>query len=314
MKLDKIKALLESAKLTEEQVQAFDAFFESYTEELKKKFGKNKAFNESNEEMIPKSIAEKMFKNVKRDAELAFNLYKEDAKTAFNEIKKHSEKAFELYAEDLQNECTDNMIHGLQELYSEVEDRVKRSFNESKEASVLNQIKTIMTPLIASEGNRELLEEIDRLKTMHQVILEENEDITREKTINTLIKDFPEQYYETVKEFISGAKDEDEIFERFGTICEMIENGVIVGKTTAIINEEKKVVVEKTAPVKSVVVKPKFEDTKRKYKPTTVITEELNKGVIQSVKSKSVNAKKVINEDSDFTSEEKELLDMFLNG
>lgn len=313
MKLDKIKALLESAKLTEEQVQAFDAFFESYTKELEKKFSGNKAFNESNEEMIPKSIAEKMFKEVKRDAELAFNLYKEDAKIAFNEMKKHSEKAFELYSEDLQNECTDNMIHGLQELYSEVEDRVKRNFNESKEASILNQIKTIMTPLIASEGNRELLEEIDRLKAVHQVILEENEDITREKTINTLIKDFPEQYYETVKEFISGAKDEDEIFERFGTICEMIENGVIVGKNTAIINENKVTPVVKKEEVKKVVntPKPKFEETKRKFKPTTVITEELNKGVIQSVKSKSVN-KKVVNED--FTSEEKELLDMFLNG
>jgi DNA-binding ferritin-like protein (Dps family) len=307
MKLDKIKALLESAKLTEEQVQAFDAFLESYAKSIEEKFSKKKAFNESNEEMIPKSIVEKMFNEVKRDAELAFNLYKEDAKIAFNEMKRNSEKAFELYAEDLQNESTDNMIHGLQELFTDVEDRVKRNFNESKEASILNQIKTLMTPLIASESNKELLEEIDRLKSMQQIILEENEVITKERTINTLIKDFPEEYYETVKEFISGAKDEDEIYERFGTICEMIENGVIAGKK--VINEEVKEVKKQ-----EVVKTPKMESKEdKRVKPINVITEELNKGIVQSVKSKSVD-KKVVNEDLGFSQEEKELLDMFLNG
>lgn len=306
MKLDEIKALLEDAKLTEAQVKAFDAYMENFALELKKKY--SKAFNESESgEMIPKKIAEKAFNQLRQDSKVAFELIQEDYKKSFDALKADYKKSFELYAEDKANEYSEHMINALQELYGDVEERVKKNFFESNDAKVLNDVKKIMTPLIASKENQTLLEEVERLKSINNALLEDNESINRDRTINALVKDFPEEYSETVKEFIDGAKSEDEILERFTVICEMIEKGVINKK---VVNEEKK----------PVVVKPVVEEVKTPVKKTaiiknkTAITEELNKGIVQSVKSKSTDkVKKVVNEEDDnlFTKDEQDLLDLF---
>ena len=137
---------------------------------------------------------------MRKDSKTAFELYQEDQKKAFEILKADYKKSFDLYAEDLKEEYSGHMINALQELYADVEERVVKNYSESGDAKILSDIKKIMTPLIASKENQALLEEVERLKSINNALLEDNESVNREKTINALVKDFPEEYSETVKE------------------------------------------------------------------------------------------------------------------
>ena len=301
MNLKRVKEILETAKLEESHIKALDEFFTQYTEEVRKAEKKKLGIN-SNEEMIPKKVAEATFNKLKEDSEKAFNLFKEDSKQAFKLFKGDSEKAFELYAEDLQNEYTENMIKGLQDLYSDVEERVKKDFMESKDYTILEGVKRMVMPLIAADDQKVLLEEIERLKEEKNKILSINEDISKENIISSLVSGFPKEYSEDIKSYLNSSKTNDEIYERFSFICEMVDKGAYKPSTkkTEILNEEKKVVKKKVEPKK---VEPKKEDKQKK-----IITEELNKRT--TVKSKTVPQKdsKVI-----FTDEDDALISMMFN-
>jgi len=281
MNLKRVKEILESKSLDEKEIKALDEFFTQYTEEVKiaerKKLGIN-----GNEEMIPKSLAEKAFNKFNKDAETAFNLFKEDSKNAFNLFKSDSEKAFDLYAEDLQNEYAENMVKGLQDLYSDIETRVKKDFMESKDASILNGIKRLVMPLVAAEEQQALLEEIDKLKSEKKIILEETQEVTKENIINSLVSGFPKEYAEDIKSYLVPSKNEDEIYERFSFICEMVDKGAIKPKT--VISEEVKKVEDKKV-AKKVEKKQITEEKRPAIKQKKLITEELNSS--SSVRSKS---------------------------
>ena len=310
MDLTKVKELLEGANLSDEQIKALDTFFATYTEEVRDKVKEElsgKAFNESGEEMIPKSVAEEAFKKFQDDAKTAFNLFKEDSEKAFDLFKEDAHKAFQLYSEDLQEEYSENMIKGLQELYQDVEERVKRDFMESKDASILEQIKKLLVPLVASEEQQALLEEIEKLRSEKNEILEETKDLTRENIINTLVQDFPQEYVEDVKEYLEAAKNDDDIYERFSFICEMIDKGAFKpSKKEAFTEEETKAKQKKKTTQKK--------DKKAKVKPKKMIAEELDKQPTASVKSKSVE-KKVKEEESNkyFTEEDDALISMIFS-
>jgi hypothetical protein len=297
MNLKRVKEILETAKLDETHVKALDEFFTQYTEEVRKTERKNLGAN-SSDEMISKKVAEATFNKLKEDSEKAFNLFKEDSKQAFKLFKEDSEKAFELYAEDLQNEYTENMIKGLQDLYSDVEERVKKDFMESKDYSILEGVKRMVMPLIAAEEQKALLEEIEKLKEEKNKILSINEDISKENIISSLVSGFPQEYSESIKSYLNSSKTTDEIYERFSFICEMVDKGIYKPEKNEIINEEKKVVKKK--------VEPKVEP-KKEIKQKKIITEELNKG---TVKSKTVENKK---HNDFFTDEDDRLISMMFN-
>lgn len=309
MKLKEIKALLESAniELGEKQIKALGEFFESYTAKVRKDEQKRIKAN-SDVEMISKDDAEKAFKKFQKDAATAFNLFKEDSKKAFALFKKDAKKAFQMYSEDLQNEYTESMVKGLEELYTDVENRVTKDFLESKDVKVLNDVKKVVAPLLVAEKEQVLLEEIDRLKAERQVIEKETKELSRDKLINELVSDFPEEYIETVKEFISTGQTEDDIYERFSTACDFIEKSSskkeIVEDTKGVKKNKKAITEEKKTKEKS-----KVKKTQRKQKK--VITEDLDKKGRQVIESKSkkpdpINEK----ETSLFTEEEQALLNM----
>ena len=299
MNFQKLKKILGSKDISEEQVKALNEFFSAYTEEVKKSVLTNEG------EMIPKSVAAKAFKEFQGDAETAFNLFKEDSKKAFNLFKTDAENAFDIYAEDLQNEYSLNMIRGFQELYEDIQSRVQKDFLESKDVKVLNEMKKVMTPIIASDGQQALLEEIDKLKSERNHVINETKELTRENIINSLVKDFPTDYVEEVKGYLEASKDEDDIYERFSFICEMIDKGAINPKSKSI-NEDKKVKKTKTNIV--------LEDTKtpkkiQKKKRKKVITEE-DLNTSGTVKSKTQEPKIKIKEKKYFSEEDDALINM----
>lgn len=276
--LKRVKQILESLELNEEQIKALDGFFTQYTEEVRKSERKQL---EVDGEMIPKALAEKAFNKFHQDSEKAFNLFKEDSKNAFNLFKSDSEKAFELYAEDLKTEYTESMIKGLQDLYTDIEERVKKDFMESKDASVLDGIKKLIMPLVAAEDQKTLLEEIEKLRNEKKQIISENENISKENVINSLVSGFPVEYSEEIKTYLNKAKNEDEIYERFSFICEMVDKGAlkpnkkVISEEKQEVNKPKQKKVEKKTVVSSTPIKNK-----------RLITEELNAG---TVKSKSLD-------------------------
>lgn len=317
MDFAEMKKLLESLKPTNEQIKALEAFFAAYTEEVRKDERAKQTFvNKSGEEMIPKAVAAKAFEKFKKDAETAFVLFKEDSKNAFQLFQKDSKKAFELYAADLQDEYSENMIRGLQDLYNDVCDRAQKDFLESKDMATFTQLKKIMTPLIAAEDQQTLLKEIEKLKSEKQQVLEEIKKLTREGIINSLVKDFPKEYVEDIREYLNVAKDEDDIYERFSFICEMIDKGQLKpsaiseekrGGTPASIKFKKKSVNgEKKLETKKALTTTKVKDKK-------AIVEELN-AVTSSVISKSKEVKVENPKKKYFTEEDEAIIATVFSG
>ena len=214
-----ITKILSNITLTDEQIEALDQFFEGYSKKLKKA-----AFMESAQEVKKvKRDAEKAFNLFKEDAEKAFNLFAEDADKAFQLFEKDAEKAFKLYQEDLQKEYTQYMVEAIEDLYSDIENRVKNDFMESKEWQAIDKIKSALQPLIISEDEKAMLDKLALLEQEKAALTEEKQELDRHKIITTLLTDFPAKYVESVKKFISAAKTNDEIYERFDSMLEMLE-------------------------------------------------------------------------------------------
>jgi hypothetical protein len=232
----KIPEILSQINLNEEQIQALDTFFKEWTEEIKTSV--------INEGAIPEGYIKK------EDGEKAFNLYTQDAEKAFELFKEDSEKAFELAKQDWQeefngileakqNQYTEAMAKAMQDIYEEIEVRVKNDFMVSEEYKAFQKVKDAIVPVVISESQKEIL---DKIKTVEEkeAVLEANErELSKNVAINTLLQDFPQEYVETVKKFISKASTEAEVYERFNTIVEMVDKGLINknGKATTV-NED----------------------------------------------------------------------------
>lgn len=218
MDLTKFKDILGPISLNEEQEQAILQFFTEAKAEIEAKL----EVVEGNE-MINKADAEAAFEALKADAEKAFNLFAEDSEKAFNLFKEDTEKAFDLYSEDKQAEYSENLVKGLQELYEDLNQRVVKDFMESKEFKALDSIKKVITPMIVNESEQLLVEEIEKLKTEKESLLESSTELARTNVINKLIHGLPDSYQPLVKKFISEGKDEEEIYAKFAFMCEAIE-------------------------------------------------------------------------------------------
>jgi hypothetical protein len=233
-----ISEVLKNIELNEEQQKALDTFFAEYAESIKT--STETTLRESiteelktaqAENLISKEDAEKTFEMFKEDAEKAFELFKADAEKAFELFNEDATKAADLMLKDAQNEYTENMTRALQDIYESIETRVKSDFCESNEFKALEAVKAAVAPVMMNEDYNKVMEELEALKAEKNAIVEEKEELTKEKVIETLIKDLPEQYVETVRKFVSNAKNEDEIYERWNSIVEMLQadpSGVIL--------------------------------------------------------------------------------------
>lgn len=222
-----ISEILSGIELTDDQVKALDKFFEDFTQQVKDKSAEELREIVTEEVKadleITREDAEKAFELFEADCEKAFELFEADCDEAFGLFEADAEKAADLMLEDVQKEYTENMTKALQDVYEDIEARVKSDVLESQEMKALNKIKEAVSPILLSEDQKKMLDEIQELRKQKEEIAEEKAVISREKIIETLMRDFPTQYEEQVRGFISKAKDEDEIYERFNTIVEMID-------------------------------------------------------------------------------------------
>jgi len=236
--------ILENVQLSEDQIKALDKFFTEWVDKKTKEI-ETKYLEESKgesgidpEKYILREDAEKAFEKYEEHCEAAFEKFEEDCEAAFEKYEEDAEAAFNLGVEDLQKEYTENMTQALQEVYSEISDRVKTEFMESKEYKTIEKLKELAIPLIDDSSN-DLIAKMKAMNEEKEKVEQDNKKLSKENAINVLLKDIPKEYVETVKNFISGGNTEEEVIERFNSICEVLETK-IKGSAVKPVNEEKK--------------------------------------------------------------------------
>mgnify|MGYP001439652239 CR=1 FL=1 len=315
--MDELIKLFEGIELSEEQVAGLGKYLESYKTKVIKEH--QEANKDNGQVDMTKYVliedAEKAFDLFEADCDAAFAKYEEEADAAFALFEKHAERAFELFEEDAdkafskfeeetRETYTENMAKAIQELYGDIEERVKKDFMESKEYKTLKALKELALPLFEAEDH-DLVQKVKQLSEEKELALKENKELAKDKTIATLLKDIPAEYAETVRVFISKGIDEDDVIERFNAIIEMME--------TKISNEESLTFVRKTKPAeKKGVVESKKEEAKKNDKPITeeAKIEEEKQNAEHSFEYESVEVKKEINKTVNaFTEEERKMLE-----
>lgn len=254
-----ILEVLKDIELTDQQTTALDKFFEEFKTKITNDVAKQYSEGIDTEKYVLREDAEKAFALFESDCEKAFDLFEDDADKAFGLFEEDAEAAFNLGVEDVQKIYTENMTVALQEVYDEVSERVKKDFLESKEYRTIQKLKDLIIPLLEDTDN-DLVEKIKAISDEKEQILEENKKLSKTTMITTLLKDIPSEYVETVEEFISLGKDEDEVIERFNSIVEMMEKQFTSKKEE--IDEMR--FARKTKPTQ----KPITEDTKPKEEQT----------------------------------------------
>lgn len=233
---DAIKKALDGIELNEEQIANLEAFFTEYKEELRNEFIEemkslkeedekdedDKEVDIDKEKYILKEDAKKAFNLFEKDSKKAFTLFEEDAEKAFDLFEEDAEKAFDLALKDTQDEYTENMAQALQEVYEEIEERVKTDFTESKEFKTIQNLKDLIIPLL-EDSDSDLVERIKKINEEKEEVEAKNMELTKENTISTLVQDVPKEYGEAIKTFIEKGKDENEVIERFNAISDIIE-------------------------------------------------------------------------------------------
>lgn len=167
--------------------------------------------------------AKAAFEAFESDAELAFEAFETDVSKAFELFQEDAETAGELMNEDLKNFYSEKAMKAIEELYTSIESEVKQAFTESEEYRALEDIKKIATPLILEESEDDLARKIVNLSSEKTVLLEEVESMKKKEVISSLVSDFPAKEAVIIQEFIEKGKDEDEIYERFATVIELLE-------------------------------------------------------------------------------------------
>lgn len=231
-------------------------------EELKSSSNKEGLISIEEAEMafnLFKEDSERAFNKLEEDAENAFNLFKEDAEGAFNKLKIDSEQAFALFesdaesafdlfmeeaetagemmSEDLKNIYAEKSMKAIEDLYESIEGEVKSAFLESEEYRALMEIKKIATPFVLEESEDELAKKIVSLSSQKETLFEEVESLKKKEIITSLISDFPVKQARIIQEFIEKGRDENEIYERFSTVIELLEEQEIKEPSNDLISE-----------------------------------------------------------------------------
>lgn len=226
-KLKELTKAFDNIEVSEEQENAIREFFSLFEENVKEKVEaefeqKIEALNEEIEKAKNGSGAST------EDAEKALEVLREDAEKAFELFKADAEQAANLMLEDVKEEHAKQLAEALDKLYEDVEVRATEDFKSSKEfAALVNVIKAVR-PVVATDDNKALLEEIEKLRAENEALKSDNGDLSKKDIISGLVEGFSEEHKKTMIEFMEAAKTEEEIYERFNAIASIIE-----GETSA---------------------------------------------------------------------------------
>ena len=206
--MEKILKVLEGIELNEDQIKAFDEFFTEFTENVKNET--SEVYQEELDKLEGKVSELTEGKYSPENVEKAFELYKEDISKENSEV-----------ITDLKEEMATQLAESVQSVYEDIEARVKQDVSQSKEMQIIENIKSAIAPLMVKDES--LVEEVNSLQEELQTLKGQKAELTREKTIATLLEDIPAEFNTYVRNFISEGKTEDEIYERFETLLPIIE-------------------------------------------------------------------------------------------
>ena len=213
MDIKEILKVFEGLEFGEEQEKGLRSFFEAVKEKVRAS-----VVAEYEEEM--QALNEEL-EETKNNNEL---YSPENVQLAADKLKEDCEAAALLMVEDKEKEDTRKMASALEDLYKEIEERVKADFYESKEYKALIQVSEAMKLINVNEDNEALHKKIDELSKENENLKTETKVLGKKEIINDLIKGFNESHQQTIREFLEGAKEEDEIYDRFSAIAEIIKN------------------------------------------------------------------------------------------
>lgn len=210
-----IPEILNGIELSEEQVAALDQFFKEWSEGLATRI--RSEFSEGEKkDMIPRAVAKLAFENLYQNAEKGFELARRQYK-----------RAFDMAIKDERAKYTESMASAMQDIYADIETRVKKDFQESAEYKAFKTVRDAIAPVMMTEEQKAAVAKLAEIEAKEAALEEEKKQMSREKAISALLADFPKEYAETVKKFISKAQTEDEVYERFNAMVEMIDGGAI---------------------------------------------------------------------------------------
>ena len=226
-----ISEILAGVELSEQQEKSLESFFKGYSEGLINKV--RQEYIEGKGDLIERSVAEKAYTLAMSDAEKAFNMFAEDAECAFGLAMKDAENAFNLAMEDqdadksvIKAKYTEAMATAMQDIYATVAERAKKDFLESADYKAFEKVKEAIIPVAISESQHASLAKLKEMENKNAMLENEKATLNREKAIASLLTDIPAQYVEAVKNFVSKATSEEEVYRHFNTIVELLSEGI----------------------------------------------------------------------------------------
>ena len=269
LKDDEIEELKNRGEVVSEGMISIDeaeAAFELFKEDSERAFSKFETDAENAFELF-KEDAEGAFNKLKEDSETAFTLFESDAEKAFDLFMEEAETAGELMSEDLKNIYAEKSMKAIEELYESIEGEVKSAFLESEEYRALMDIKRIATPFVLEESDDELAKKIVSLSTEKETLFEEVESLKKKEIVASLVSDFPYEEAQKIQAFIEKGKDENEIYERFSEIIEILEAK----------ESKEEVIVEERITSERSWKKPEYKKSSSKINFSSFINENKNK-------------------------------------
>ena len=269
LKDDEIEELKNREEVVSEGMISIDeaeAAFELFKEDSERAFSKFETDAENAFELF-KEDAEGAFNKLKEDSETAFTLFESDAEKAFDLFMEEAETAGELMSEDLKNIYAEKSMKAIEELYESIEGEVKSAFLESEEYRALMDIKRIATPFVLEESDDELAKKIVSLSTEKETLFEEVESLKKKEIVASLVSDFPYEEAQKIQAFIEKGKDENEIYERFSEIIEILEAK----------ESKEEVIVEERITSERSWKKPEYKKSSSKINFSSFINENKNK-------------------------------------
>lgn len=277
-KLKELTKVFENIEVSEEQENAIREFFSLFAENVKEKT--EAEFEQKIEALNEELEKAKNGSGASDETVKELEAFKEDAENAFELFKADAEKAAELMLEDVKEEHAKQLAEALDKLYEDVEVRATEDFKSSKEfAALVNVIKAVR-PVVATDDNKALLEEIETLRKENEALKANNGDLSKKDIINGLVEGFSEEHKKTMIEFMEAAKTEEEIYERFNAIASIIE-----GETAAEVAPKKNKFKRKKAEEAETKKEEKLEEGatligSKKEEQTTIVNEETHASLV----------------------------------
>lgn len=208
-----IPDIFKEIELTEEQESAFLKFIQDFSKQMKDQIGQ---YYENKIGQLEKDYIE---------INEEYENFKENTSGKLEEFKQHAKEANNYVIEEMQKEYSKNLTNSLQQLHSKIEERVKKDFRNSSEYQVLEEIKKQLKPFVISESEDYLVSENENLKAQLEEVKKDRQEIAKKAKIDTIVKDFPKESQETVRNFLARGNTEEEILENFETILGLMEKG-----------------------------------------------------------------------------------------